>query len=218
MQLNGRRQRGVTLLEAMIAIVIVALGVLGVLGVQLRTLSDTQTSVRRAQAIRLVEDLNERVRSNPLALTDTVLRNYVVDWGPIAVAPPVCTQGCGPGDMALFDIAAWKQVVRSTLPLGDANVFQVTDTTGTNTRAQLGVMISWRENERASDNANAGAAASENAAYRAPFSVGTVVASAAGASVSCPADRICHLQYVQPTLRCLPYLAGGAANPPAVCP
>jgi type IV pilus assembly protein PilV len=218
MQLSGQHQRGVTLLEAMIAIVIVALGVLGVLGVQLRTLSDTQTSVRRSQAIRLIEDLNERVRSNPLALTEAVLLNYVVDWGTVTFTAPVCAQGCGPGDLALVDIAAWKQLVRSTMPLGDANVFQVTDTTGTNTRAQLGVMISWRENERASDNSNAGAATAENTAYRAPFSVSTVVTNAAGASISCPADRICHLQYLQPTLRCLPYLAGGATNPPAVCP
>ena len=72
MRLMFRRQRGVTLLESMIAIVLVALGVLGILGVQLRTLSDTQTAVRRAQAIRLIEDLSERMKANPAALTTAV--------------------------------------------------------------------------------------------------------------------------------------------------
>ena len=62
------RQRGITLLESLIAIVVAALGILGILGVQMRTLTDTQTSMRRAQAIRLIEDLSERMRVHPNAL------------------------------------------------------------------------------------------------------------------------------------------------------
>src|SRR2546429_3388547 len=34
-------------------------------GTQMRTLTDTQTTVRRAQAIRLIEDLGERMKVNP---------------------------------------------------------------------------------------------------------------------------------------------------------
>ena len=37
-------------------------------------------------------------------------------------------------------------------------------------------------------------------------------------TVSCPDNRICHLQYLQPTLRCMPYSAGDAANPALYCP
>lgn len=48
--------------------VVMALGLLGVVGVQMRTLADTQTGVRRAQAIRLIEDLSERAKVNPSAL------------------------------------------------------------------------------------------------------------------------------------------------------
>ena len=44
-------QRGITLLESLVAIVVMALGILGILGVQMRTLSDTQTGVRRAQEL-----------------------------------------------------------------------------------------------------------------------------------------------------------------------
>ena len=33
----------------------------------MRTLADTSTSLRRAQAIRLIEDLGERMRTNPSA-------------------------------------------------------------------------------------------------------------------------------------------------------
>ena len=49
-----KHQRGIALIEALIAILIIALGILGVMGVQMRTLSDTQTGVRPAQAIPLI--------------------------------------------------------------------------------------------------------------------------------------------------------------------
>ena len=40
------RQHGITLIESLVAIVVAALGILGILGVQMRTLTDTQTTVR----------------------------------------------------------------------------------------------------------------------------------------------------------------------------
>lgn len=55
---TARRQRGISLIESLVAIVVMALGILGILGVQMRTLTDTSTTVRRAQAIRLIEDLS----------------------------------------------------------------------------------------------------------------------------------------------------------------
>jgi type IV pilus assembly protein PilV len=65
--IRAKKQLGITLLESLIAIVVAALGILGILGVQMRTLTDTQTSMR-TQAIRLIEDLSERMKVNPNAL------------------------------------------------------------------------------------------------------------------------------------------------------
>ena len=59
--------------------VVMALGLLGVVGVQMRTLADTQTGVRRAQAIRLIEDLSERAKVNPSALAN--INEYVIGFG-----------------------------------------------------------------------------------------------------------------------------------------
>ena len=74
----SRRQRGITLIESLVAIVVAALGILGIVGVQMRTLADTSTSLRRAQAIRLIEDLGERMRTNPSALAN--LNTYVANF------------------------------------------------------------------------------------------------------------------------------------------
>ena len=203
-----RAQRGITLLESMISIVIVALGILGILGVQLRTLSDTQTAVRRAQAIRLIEDLSERIKLNPNALGADILANYAVAE-PSNVPDCTAAAGCTAANLALYDIAQWKRTVRSTMPLGDASVFLVADETDTNNRRQLGVMISWRENERV------GASGSDTK-YRTVVAMPAASAASAAAAVAvdCPADRICHLQFIQPTARC----ASGGANQQGMCP
>ena len=97
------------------------------------------------------------------------------------------------------------------LPLGDANVFTVADETIANNRRQLGVMISWRENERVakvSDDDDA-----DITSYRGAINAGTD-----GGGVVCPADRSCHLQYIQLNMRCTPYTAGGPSNPLVFCP
>ncbi len=200
-------QRGISLIESMVAIVVMALGILGILGVQMRTLADTQTGVRRAQAIRLIEDLSERMKVNPNALGS--LGNYTTGWG--APGTPVVNckvSACGTAQLAQYDITQWKQSVLNALPSADANVFVVADETIANNRRQLGVMISWRENERADGSA------SEATAYKSVFTPD----STGAAGVSCPADRSCHLQYIQLNARCAPYTAGGASNPLVFCP
>lgn len=216
MQLRVRRQRGVTLLESMVAIVLVALGVLGILGVQLRTLAETQTAVRRAQAIRLIEDLSERIKSNPSALASGVLARYEVDWGAVTGDVPSCTTapGCEAGDMARADIVQWKATVAATLPLGDAAVFRVAAGGANNVRTQLAVMIGWRENERRRE----GDTDEQVAAYKTPFTLSPVATGVGTATLACQVNTICHLQYLQPTQRCLPVGGGDASNPPVACP
>lgn len=197
--------QGFALIEAMVSIVVVAIGILGILGVQMRTLADTQTGVRRAQAIRLVEDLSERAKVNPNALQN--IGSYTTGWlagGASVATPPDCkTSACNAATLAQSDLLSWKQLVLQTLPLADANVFQVSDETATGNKRQLGVMISWRENEKATGTS------AENTDYKAIF---TPDSTGAAADVACPADRICHLQYIQLTSRCGRYAAGGATQ------
>ena len=87
-----QRQRGLTLIESLVAIFVAALGVLGIIGAQMRTLSDTQTTVRRSQAVRLIEDLSERMKVHPNALS--VLSDYTIGWTPAPMALPTAGRDC----------------------------------------------------------------------------------------------------------------------------
>ena len=204
-----KRQRGITLIESMVALVIAALGILGILGVQMRTLSDTSTTVRRAQAIRLIDDLGERMRTNPNAMVN--LGSYVSNF---ATNPAVgsCASGCDHAALAAYDLAVWKQAVRNSLPLGQAEIFIPPAEAGVAAaqRRQLGIMIAWRENER-----DTTAAYKENIdATKVRDNSGNLTA---GAALACPANRICHLQYIPVPARCAPYAPGGNA-PMYYCP
>lgn len=195
-------QRGVSLLESLVAILVMALGVLGILGIQMRTLSDTQTGVRRAQAIKLIEDLSERIRTNPDGLGN--LSAYISTWATTPSSASCSASGCDPAQLAARDLYIWKTNVQSTLPLGDAAIFLSSAETTAGDRRQLGVMIGWRENERARE----GDSAADTSAYKAVFAP----ASTAGAATSCPAGLICHLQYIQPSQRCSKYSAASSAG------
>ncbi len=198
-------QRGISLIESLVAIVVMALGILGILGVQMRTLTDTQTSVRRAQAVRLIEDLSERMKVNPNALID--LSAYVSAFS-AEPSPGDCqTKNCTHSQLAAYDLGTWKQAVKNTLPLGQANIFLAPGENDAANRRQLGVMISWRENERdTSDAFKNSIDATKNRAADGSFTNG------GGAAAECQDGRTCHLQYIPVAARCAPYTGGGAVT------
>ena len=203
------RQRGITLIESLVAIVIAALGILGIVGVQMRTLSDTQTTVRRAQAIRLIEDLSERLKVNPNAMAS--LNSYVSDFTNTPSSSDCSTQACNQSELAAHDLYLWKESVSSHLPLGKASIFLADGETVDTNRRQLGVMIAWRENERDPDSS-----------YKDSIDATKVRAAdgslSAGSDQSkkdsqvCPDDSTCHLQYISVAARCAPYLGGSTTQ------
>lgn len=167
-------QKGITLLESLIALIVLALGVLALLGVQLRTLKETQAGVGRAQAVRLVEDLAERVKANPGTFIERA--NYAVAWGVPAAASVDCgTTICTPIQLAAWDINRWKNSVANNMPSGDATVF-VLDSDNN----QLGVVVAWRANE-----------ASSATDYLSIQDLGQTI------PVACPAKKLCHLVFIE---------------------
>lgn len=202
---RAHRQQGITLLESLIAILVSALGILGILGVQMRTLSDTQTSVRRGQAIRLIEDLSERMRVNPNALIS--INSYISGYTPAAAEKDKVTvncqsSACTPLQQAEYDLQQWKAAVQQNLPAGQSSIFLAPGETVDANRRQVGVMIAWRENERADTKTDA-MDASQVRNSDGSFSAGTDDTNA------CPEGFTCHLQYLSVAARCAPYGSGG---------
>jgi type IV pilus assembly protein PilV len=73
------RQRGLSMIEVLVAIVIISLGLLGMAGLQAASLRGSQGAVYRSQAMQFAADMAERMRGN---LGDA--RNYAIAIGDAA--------------------------------------------------------------------------------------------------------------------------------------
>ena len=199
-----RRQRGITLIESLVALVISVLGIIGILGMQMRTLVDSQTATRRAQAVRLIEDLSERMRVHPNA-RDGLMRympagTTIVSDFDDTPDPTDCIGNHPSCVLFANELATWKGSVENILRLGDASVFLAPWEDAT-APTQIGIMVSWRANESADmtedDLNNLDTTKVRNADNDAWI-------SATGEDgVECPDGRICHLQYITVAARCV---------------
>lgn len=204
------RQRGISLLESLIALVISVLGIMGILGMQMRTLTDSQTATRRAQAIRLIEDLSERMHVLPnamdgLARYATALETVISDFDDVP-DPEDCVGSNASCQLFARELGIWKDSVSSTLPpLGQASVF-IAPWEDQNAPTQIGVLVSWRANERTELNTD-DIDATQVRVRQADGSVSNSFSNLPE-GVECPEGRICHLQYITVAARCALYTDG----------
>ncbi len=129
--------KGATLIEVMVALVIVAVGLLGLAGLQATGLNNNGNAEKRTQATIVANDMIERVRANPVGVSTG---SYdAVDFGVIdcTVQPvPYCQDtnsstaaSCLPAEIALFDSFIAKCETVGRMPSGTINV-QCTDNIG----------------------------------------------------------------------------------------
>lgn len=140
-----RRSRGVTLIEVLVALVIVAVGLLGLAGLQVRGLSIQKDAHGRALATQLALDLADRMRANRVPGTLTPPLDYAFTAA-YATALPTASTDCAAGvcneaQQAQFDMARWLARVKEALPGGWAHVAPIV---GTGNRA-WNVTLQWSE-------------------------------------------------------------------------
>jgi type IV pilus assembly protein PilV len=185
---------GIAMIEALVALLVLALGVLGLARLQVSSLTESRNTNARAMAVQLAADLAERMQSNAAVRRANPAPNpYENGWGVwAAVAPDCLTTACNGAELAAFDLRAWKQNVQTLLPNGDALVFR------SNTdRNQFGVLMRWAEFEARNES-------QATAAEAALFTRADDVTDATGAvgtgraDVTCPPDFTCHLVYIRP--------------------
>jgi type IV pilus assembly protein PilV len=135
---SPRGQRGFTLIEVLVTVVLISVGLLGVAALQLTTLRANQESYARSQAGVLAADILDRMRANPLAFRGGA---YDVTWnGTSATTTPTGIDTLAIA-RASADLLAWQTAINRTLP-GDA-----VDVAGRVVRNGRIVTISiqWRE-------------------------------------------------------------------------
>jgi len=110
-----RKVGGFTLVEVLIALVIMSVGMLGIAGLYVHSMQAGRTSVFRHHAVTLAGDIADRIRANPRA---------AASYG-LAGTNNNCVNGgidCTLAEMAANDIFLWDQQAADTLPTGTVAV------------------------------------------------------------------------------------------------
>ncbi len=129
---------GFTLVEVLVALVVIAVGMLGIAGLYVESLRAGRTSILRTNAIMLAADMAERIRANPNAAAD------YAGTGPGSDAFD-CVNGtdtCTAAELAADDWFRWWQDVTARLPQdASANI----DVVSVGSLDQYSITLSWPE-------------------------------------------------------------------------
>ena len=108
---------GFTLLEVLIAIVVVAFGLLGLAGLQVFALKNNQSASLRVTATNLTTDIIDRMKANYIGVINNEY-NKPTTASYTTTEATCATTGCAPQLLARNDLREWQQRVAATLPGG----------------------------------------------------------------------------------------------------
>lgn len=144
---SANAQRGVTIVEVLVAVVVLSLGIVGVLGTNTKGFGNVNSSGHRAQATWLASQIIDRARANTKGV-------YAINFG----------SATGSTGQAATDLAAWKSLLSRTVPMGDGEIKEdivIDASTGTKIRV-FKVLVRWDDRRASSE----GAAASSGPEYK----------------------------------------------------
>lgn len=112
-----RSARGFTLLEVLVAMVVLSVGLLGLSGLQTTGLRNNHGAFLRSQATLVAHDVIDRMRANR---DSAIAGNYDIDYAsdPVSVN---CTSNCPALQVAQMDVKGWRDYV-ARLPGGESEL------------------------------------------------------------------------------------------------
>ena len=112
------RQSGFTLIEVLVAVIVLSIGLVGVAGLQAVSLKNNQSAFMRSQASALAYDLADRMRANVPGAN----ANMYDPTAKAATASCKTATGCTTQQMAQNDLFEWDAAITTYLPDGQGFV------------------------------------------------------------------------------------------------
>lgn len=121
-------QAGFSLLEVMIAVLVLSLGLLGLAALQGYSLQNNQSANHRTHASNLAYELIDSIRANPAAIPQYVgaLDEWTDECDELPDEPPAACLGATP-DVVDCDIARWVDQLCRALPNGRGRIEMAQD-------------------------------------------------------------------------------------------
>jgi type IV pilus assembly protein PilV len=136
-------QKGATLIEALIALLVLSVGLLGMVALQLIGTKESASALRHSRAVWMARDMADRMRANP---TGVEANHYdMIDTSTLPSSPPTCGAGanCTAQQIATYDTSQWGLLLQQ-LPGGTGMAGGIGTVTADSTVAgRFAVTVMW---------------------------------------------------------------------------
>lgn len=119
---NRKRQKGFTLIEAMIAVVVFSFGLLGVAGVMTVSIKNNHNGYMRSQAAFLSTSMLDMMRRNQIPLWSDGYNGTYSGYENITSDCSSVANKCGPNQLAQRDVKQWSNMITQLLPNSSGTV------------------------------------------------------------------------------------------------
>ncbi len=110
------KQQGFTLLEVLIAVLVLSIGLIGLAGMQMLGVKNNNSATMRSQAVFLTQDISDRMRAN-IANAGS----YVITGTPACGGLCDPAAGCSGSALATYDVCRWRTAA-AELPGGVGHI------------------------------------------------------------------------------------------------
>ncbi|MDI3325245.1 type IV pilus modification protein PilV [Pontibacterium granulatum] len=117
--------KGYTLIEVLVALLVISLGLLGMAALQITALKQNQNAYVRSQAVIAANDIMDRMRANSTAVANgnyfSDNAGYDGDSADTSCEGSVCTVTA----MASYDLNNWKYTLQQEMPSGGGCITRI---------------------------------------------------------------------------------------------
>lgn len=147
-------QRGATLIEVLVSLVILMVGLLGLIGVMIQSQRAQLESYQRTQALLLVQDMAARINSNRVAADCYVIAVMGTGQDTAALDATACAAGDATQKARVtYDLRQWNELLKGSAELAGGNqVGAILGARGCIAKAATGVFqvsVAWQGVESA---------------------------------------------------------------------
>jgi type IV pilus assembly protein PilV len=115
-------QRGVSLIEVLVTVLVTSIGLLGLAGLQATSLRNNHGAYLRSQATILAYDILDRMRGNAAAARAGAYEVEVDGGGDGTTSGDSNSEGSGVDPIAALDLAQWQAEIDRLLPEGRGSI------------------------------------------------------------------------------------------------
>jgi type IV pilus assembly protein PilV len=134
-----RHMTGVSIVETLVALVIISVGMLGIAGLYLSSLQAGRSANLRVQALNLASELGDRIRANRQGLG-----KYTATATDTGTSHDCAADRCTPQQIAENDLFVWKRAITEALPANANGQVKFIDNAAP-APDRYEILVTWRE-------------------------------------------------------------------------